>query len=487
MKKIINIFLILILIPFGWSCSEKVMDNINKDVNDATDVASKYVITDVMTSSAFNVTGNDFAFYSSVYIEHNVGIYGQMFNAEIRSGQPTSTSTYNNTWLSVYQNLLNAKVVIKKCSAGGSEAGNYQTLGIAQILTAYNLAILTDMFGDVPWTEALQPGVIFTPKLDKQSDIYQAIFKLLDDAIVNLNTATTYPPLGTQDFIYAGKSNLWIKFAYGLQARYLMHLSLKDPKYADVITAANNSFTSSAEQCLFKYNGTTSTSPMYDFFTDRNYFGASQSLHDKLVARNDPRDTIYFKVAPKAGDQTTIVFAPNGTPNQIQNVYSISALSNITAPTYLMSYHELEFLKAEAYARLNDLPNAEIELKKAITAAFTKIYVGIKADSIALYAARYYNNEIKTKFTSNPLSEIMNQKYIAFFEEESIEAYNDYRRLRAMGNNFIVLENSLNTTKFPLRFTYGSADVTTNSTVADAEGDGTYVYTENVWWAGGTR
>jgi hypothetical protein len=81
----------------------------------------------------------------------------------------------------------------------------------------------------------------------------------------------------------------------------------------------------------------------------------------------------------------------------------------------------------------------------------------------------------------------MNQKYLAFYEEESVEAYNDYRRLKAMGDNVINLENPLNTTKFPLRCTYGSSDVTTNSNVANAYGDGTYVWTENVWWAGGTR
>jgi len=45
----------------------------------------------------------------------------------------------------------------------------------------------------------------------------------------------------------------------------------------------------------------------------------------------------------------------------------------------------------------------------------------------------------------------------------------------------------LNTNRFPLRFSYGSEDVTTNTNVRDAYGDGTYVYNENVWWAGGTR
>ena len=73
---------------------------------------------------------------------------------------------------------------------------------------------------------------------------------------------------------------------------------------------------------------------------------------------------------------------------------------------------------------------------------------------------------------------------MAFYEEEAVEAYNDYRRLKAMGNDFIKLANPL---KFPLRFTYGSEDVTTNENVRSAYGDGSYVYTENVWWAGGTR
>ena len=81
----------------------------------------------------------------------------------------------------------------------------------------------------------------------------------------------------------------------------------------------------------------------------------------------------------------------------------------------------------------------------------------------------------------------MVQKYIAFYEEEAIEAYNDYRRLRAMGNNFVQLKNPLNTNRFPLRFTYGSSDVTTNENIRNAYGDGSYVYTESVWWAGGSR
>ena len=185
---------------------------------------------------------------------------------------------------------------------------------------------------------------------------------------------------------------------------------------------------------------------------------------------------------PQSGSDE-IVFAPNGTPNQVQGVYSISAITNPTAPTYLLSYHEVEFLKAEAYVRLNDLQNADTALRKAVTAAFMKVNIGLSAAE----AVDYFNTTVRPKFQTNPLSEVMNQKYIAFYEEEAIEAYNDYRRLKAMGDNVISLDNPMNANLFPLRFTYGSEDVTTNLNVREAYGDGTYVYSENVWWAGGTR
>jgi hypothetical protein len=81
----------------------------------------------------------------------------------------------------------------------------------------------------------------------------------------------------------------------------------------------------------------------------------------------------------------------------------------------------------------------------------------------------------------------MIQKYIGFYEEEAFEAYNDFRRLKANGENFIQLKNPKNSSQFPLRYTYGSSDVTTNKNIADIVGDGTYVYSKNVWWAGGSN
>lgn len=481
MRKILNILLSGLLVFAAWSCSEDTMDDINKNVNDPTDVASRLIITDAMVRSAFSITGSDLAWYASVYIEHNVGIWNQSYNAEIRSGEPISATTYNNSWNAMYQNLYRLKTIIEKCSEGGSEEGNWHTLAIAQTLMAHNLATLTDLMGDVPWSEALQPGFIFTPVLDKQEAIYAEVHQLLDDAIANYNKTTTFGSLGTQDFIFGGNAERWKQLAYGLKARYTMRLSLKEAKYADVVSFANQSFTSRTQQAQLNYNGSTSFSPFYRFYTDRDYFGASQSLYNKLEDRNDPRIEVFWKPHPSSGE---FLLAPNGDPVQVQGTYSISAISTETAPTYLMSYHEVEFLKAEAYVRLNQIENAQAALKNAITAAFQKVNIGLTAED----AEDYFEESVLPKFNANPLSEVMNQKYIAFFEEEAVEAYSDYRRLVAMGNDVIQLDNPKNAAnQFPQRFTYGNSDVTTNVNVRNAYGDGNYVYTEKVWWAGGTR
>lgn len=461
------------------SCSEDVMDRINEDRNNPVTAPARFILTDAIASSAFSVTGSDYAFYAAVYMEQQVGIYGQMFNAEIRIAEPFSSATYNNSWNATYTNLLNLKAVIEKCSPGGSEAGNYQALGVAQILSAYNLAIQTDLMGDIPWSEALQPGVIYQPKLDKQQAIYEDIMKFLDEGIVNLKKTSVFPSMGSQDLLYAGKNELWAKMAHGLKARYKMRLSFRSAKYQEVIDDANQSFAEAKEQAAFKFNGGSTNNPFYSFYNDRDYFGASQSLHVKLEDRQDPRDDVFFQAYPKK-TPIPLEFAPNGGPSQVQERYGISGLLDPTAPVNLLSFHELQFLKAEAYARLGNLSAAETALKAGIEAAFVKVGLTPAA------ADTYYTNHVKALFVLNPKKEIMVQKYLSFYEDEAIEAYNDYRRLKAMGDNFITLANP-KSSEFPLRFTYGSSDVTTNNNVKAAYGNGQYVKTENVWWAGGTR
>lgn len=519
MKKYIKDIAYLLTVGFSafavTSCSEDTMDKINKNDNHPLTANAKFVVTDLETSTAFSVVGGDFSLYASIYMEHEAGISNQTYNAEMRLGEPSSTTTYNNVWNSLYTNIKNAKVVIEKCSEGGPEVGSDITLGIGKVFLAYNGAVLADLFGDAPYFEAGVLDEVGLPvyrqsKVDKQQDIYKDVLKLIDEAIVLFDgeDAGVLGDVGTQDLIFTGDGESWKKVAYGLKARYTMRLlatsSNKTQDLNNILSYIDNSFTSADEEFKFtSYDGGNNNNPLAAFSYSREALAASKSLFDKFIERKDPRTLPIIRSANgregyRGGNPITDIanayLVPNGDAKEQLRTYSYLATDySWSAPTQLMSYHELLFLKAEALARLNKTVEAESALKEAIGAGFDNLSysladAGVKAD-LSKSVDSYFTDNVKPLFTANPLKEIMIQKYLSFVgaSGESVEAYNDYRRMQALGESFIKLENPKNTTSFPLRFTYGNSDVLANPNVTSLVSDRNYVYTEKVWWAGGTR
>ena len=504
---------------FFTACSEDAMDKINENVNKPADVQAKFILTDVITRTAFSNVGGDFNTYLSTYVEHEVGTYNQLWNAEHRINEPQRASTFNNTWGNVYTTLKDARMVIEKCSEGGSQAGNYTTLGMGQVMAAYNLALLTDMFGDAPYSEGFKPLEIRNPKLDKQEEIYKQVIAYLDAAIENLPKGDTHGSggAGTNDLLYQGNASKWVKFAYGLKARYGMRLlkvtADKTKALNAILSDVEKSFAAASDEAKFTQYNTNNLNPLFDFQWSRDGLAASKSIADKMIERKDPRLNREF-MTPKwvqvndiaVGNASYKLLAVNGENDQVQYRYLTSTfVFSQTAPTQLMSYHELLFLKAEAMQRLGQAASTiEPVLKSAVVAGIANSEVSVKAAFnaptviangaitettaalTATDAGNYFDKNVKPLFAANPLKEIANQKYLAFFgaSGESTEIYNDIRRWKANGENLIELKNS---GKFPLRLPYGNDDTTTNPNVQAAYGDGQYVYTENVWWAGGTR
>jgi hypothetical protein len=515
-KKVASVFLTA---AFLFSCSDEVLNKINEDNDHPKGVESKYILADVITSTAFYGIGGDFNTYLSTYAEHEVGIHNQLYYAEMRMGEPSSSSTFNNVWENLYRSLRDARIAIDQCSEGGRDAGNPVTRGIAEILAAYNSALITDMFGDVPWEEAARINEdgnpkYKTPKIDRQEDIYREIMQLLDDAIVDLQGSDS-SPVGSYDLLYNGDESKWLKLAYGLKARYTLHLlaraASREAELDKILDYVSKSFTSDADQAAFSIYDAGNMNPLFDFQWSRDGLAASQSLSEKLAERNDPRlhrvfvDAGWVQVSEVGEpDSEDYLMAPNGTPQQLQYYYntSIFVYSQI-ASTLFLSYHELLFIKAEALARKGS-PDTEAVFREAVIAAMVNMeasvaaafaapevnrYGGLEETTEAVSpedAAAYFDTEVKPLFDAAPLKEIMIQKYLAFFgaSGESTEAYNDIRRLMALNENFIVLANP---GRFPLRCGYGNSDTTTNPSVEAAFGDGQYIYSEPVWWAGGNR
>lgn len=492
------------------SCSEDAMDRVNKDNDHTTSAPAKFVLADVITSTAFSGVGGDLNTYFSVYTEHTVGIDNQLYNAEIRDGEPSVSSTFNNVWGELYSTLKNARITI--LLASNEVYANYTTRGMAEVLAAISSGLITDAFGNTPYSQAALPELengrpkFMNPDIDAQEAIYQSIMKYLDDAIVDLPKGDVKDPVKEYDLLYKGDGKKWIKLAYGLKARYTMHLLARSQnRQADlqkVLEYVDKSFKSLDEQAAFSVYNKDNWNPLFAFFDSREALAASKSFWDKLVERKDPRLRRLFcntdGVQIKGADDKSLLMAPNGTADPIRGHYNtpIFVYSRV-CPTMLMSYHELLFLKAEALARLNKTAEAEAALKEAIVAAIANaelgvsaaINVGVEKTSEAITdkeAEEYFDKNVKPLFTANPVREVMVQKYLAMLGAfgESTECYNDIRRMKALKEDFIKLDNPK---PFPLRAPYGNSDVIANPKVNAAYGDGQYVYSDPVWWAGGNR
>jgi hypothetical protein len=463
--KAIKIF-ILALIPFIFvECSEKVMDDINKDKNHTENMPASNMLPDVILRSAFESTGIDIAWYATVYIEHSAGTWAQSAEADKRVSQQNS-SLFNNNWNGLYSLMMSCNDIISKTDpTTGSEPDNNWARGIAQVLLAYNLAITTDMWGDVPYKEALLGTANMQPKYDKQQDIYVAINALLDDAIVNLGKTTV--KFGKFDYIYAGDQNKWIKAAYSLKARYAMRLINKDATMsAAALADVTKGFASASDALIFNSFEATATgeNPWSQFMADRSHLSVSSTLYNYMNERNDPRIAVYFTQIDGA-----YAPAPSGTAEETQGgIYSVSAITynSMVEPIPLMSYHELKFIEAEAKFRTGDA-TWKVALQQAVEASFE--YHGADIGD-------YYTTEVEPRLTAgNELKEIIMQKYIAFYEYESIEAYNDYRR-----TGYPAMNNPKNATVgFVNHFPYALSEVSSNpANVPTID-----VYKDKVWWA----
>jgi len=489
------------------SCSDKALDETNKDVNHPADAEAKFVFADVCLSSAFSVTGGDFNTYAGVAVEHWGGCHNQLYRADQRTGEWISSSCFNNGWVSLYKTIVDARTVIAKCEAAtGADAGNAALGACAKVLLAYDAAMLTDLFGDAPYSQAGNYNAYPTPALDKQENIYKDVFKMLDEAIAVLSAGGSNGA-ASHDFIYGGSCAKWLKFAYGLRARLKLHTILRSTDaaadYAQIISDVDNSFANAGEQAEFaKYDGDSQCNPLFSFWYSREAIAASESIHNKYAALSDPRDTAIFCLPWDCihitANDPPFECVPNGAGKETQEEYTDDIyFYNLAAPTVLLSYAELQYIKAEALARTGGDPSEAFE--NALYATFVNVNANVEyATGWGFDGEGISDEDIDAYVTArlavpaaDLLKEIMVQKYLYFHNANggSVEAYNDIRRLMAEGGaaaGFITLENPKNATiGFPLRFGYGSSDTTTNPNVKAAFGDGSYVYTENVWWAGG--
>lgn len=313
-------------------------------------------------------------------------------------------------------------------TANEEEAFHYT--GAAQVLTAVGLGKLTDAYGDIPWTEALQNEVIAFPKYDSQEEIYKEIQRLLNAAITNLD-ANSSIALAEGDLIYNGDTQKWKAAAYGLMARYSNHLSKRYPAQsaADALAAIDKAkslgFTEGWDLAL-QHNGASSVNPWYVATEQQTFNGARHFIED-LKMTSDPRLSSYFSPLENGDFLGSSIHCIADTLSA--NTSELNTESNIaqaTAATPLFTYYELLFIEAETAYRSGNLARAASAHNEAITASINAT-VDTESEAIRSTIQRYCNTFASEDASTISLNRIMHEKYKAMFCR-GIESWVDLRR-----------------------------------------------------------
>lgn len=480
------------------SCSEDAMDRINQDnEHPQPDAVPAYLqLTEAIMSTGFSTVSGDYDFYVASLTEQMMGVgNNQLMKAELRNPLEWSASTtFNNVWNSTYSNLLNLRQMQQKVENEVSgNLGHVDILGMAQVLEALNFGILTDMHGDIPYSEALQGLDNLQPKLDAQKEVYTGILATLDKAIDNLTDAKTQGlnNAKAQDLLFSGDPTSWLAFAHALKARYLLHQTAVDATlFAQVATEAQAALTLGfSGAAITEFNGVTCDNPWSAYHWSRSYSAASSTVSNLMTAKNDPRlacYTFWSMTASNPGDESAAEL--NGSELPYPAWLEIGG-----QPLYLMSGYELNFILAEAQLRQGADATAAFEagveasVKEIIGFANTVNQgnnLGQTVQDAEAEAAAYV-----AALGTPTLQKVFEEKYVAMSYDGQAETYNDLRRLDAMGESYITLTNPNNTqsgiNRFPYVLPYGNSAVLGNPNVKEAYGDGTYIYTQKTWVNGG--
>lgn len=475
MKKIkILLTLALVGLMFFNACDED-FEETNTNPNDATTVPSSQLIADI-ARNAGNIMYSTFVGgdMGSCWAQH----WAKVNYEEEERYQVRNSVIEGYIWQGIYEDVI---ADAKSMEDIAIEEGNDYVRGAALVLQAYGYHVLTDMFGMIPFTEAMDPTNL-KPAYDSQEDVYAGILNMLDTANVLLSTGTGSLNAAT-DLVYYGDHTGWLKFANSLKFRCLMRISGVQDVATDLQEIVSNRyvFTSNADEASLVYlNAAPNANPMYEsiVYGSRFEYKANKVLVDMLVNLNDPRLPQYVELNAD-GEYRGKPSGINAVPNDEWNYDNVSAIGEYVLapewPAVFMSYSELMFLMAEAAEKGLITGSAQSYYEAGISASLTKMGV---ADQYATYIT-----ETGVAYSSVPadrLQQIAEQNWLALYTE-GIEAWTEWRR-----TGYPVLSPAIEAVvpSIPSRYNYPPIEQSINAqSYQDAvSAQGADLLTTDIWW-----
>lgn len=437
--KSLKVAALIVIAVFMTSCEKWIDTDLNVDPDSPSVVPNSLLLPTIQQSLGFHLSGNNAVRTTNIWMQMIDGTSRQSFT---EARYQLTAADVNTLWGSVYTEvLMNGKILINQAE----EQGSPYNAGIAKVLVAYTLGTLTDLYGDIPYSDALNgESNVTTPQYDSQQEIYNSIFTLLDAAIVDLSKDETENLIAVQsDVIYGGDIASWIAAANAIKARHTLQLSKKNgaSAYTDALALVGSAIASNAGDMEVPWE-TANANPIYQFMDQRTDVRMCATLIDPMLAINDPRLPYYSSDLDVNGDVVGYVGSSPGSANEAASMLG-SYIAAADAPSVLISFAEMKFIEAEAAFQTGDKDAAVAAYIAGAEASVSKVTGG--ADNETWLDA----NIRSATAGSLTLEQIMMQKYYALYAQNQV--YADWRRT---GFPVLGLAAGATQTEIPRRFPY---------------------------------
>ncbi|MCT4139845.1 SusD/RagB family nutrient-binding outer membrane lipoprotein [Elizabethkingia anophelis] len=465
----------------------------------------------VFSKSQLDGLNNNYFYTSILQCGQMIQHYASYKEASGVGDKYLDNEVYYSAYFSqAYPNAINQiTLVINELK---KDPKNINKLNTARIWKVYLYHRITDLYGDIPYTEAAKAysDKIFLPKYDSQELIYKDMLKELEEAATALDASKT--GFGKADLIYDGDINKWKKFAYSLMLRLGMRLTKVDQNLSkEWVTKAINGgvILNSADNAMMRYtdgpndfnrNPSAFDPIRWDFSrgsngrTNNEGGKLSKTFIDFLKSTADPRISVYSGVWEGSVQNTAPAVQkgfPNGTnvaPSPAeQATYSEpnqSTVLRMDAPMLLLGNVETQLYLAEASLRGWYGEAARTLYEKAVKASFL---------NMGIYGASYAISDAAPYLTANPfkdagtfeekMNQIHTQLWVGLFVDEQ-EIYANWRRTGYPQLTPVNFPGNVTNGTIPRRIKYPTSEYSVNSSnLAKAlERQGRDVFTTRIWW-----
>ncbi len=428
-NKLLIIFSVIITLVVIPSCNDWL--DVNHDPNALEEIPdAKVLLPAAEVGIANNLMGWDFGFGGGFWVEY----WTQSYTAsQFKSLCEYLPQEFNTAYQSLMREPMTDLKRIKTMSAEDENRGYYF---VAEALSIFTWQIITDVWGDMPYFEALRADEgILHPVQDTGEAIYEDLLKRVNE-LLKEDLSNSHID-ASSDFIYQGNLDQWYRFANSLKLKLMIRLS-ETPKYnnAEVLSFINSAdlltTTAKIPGSVWADDQEGKRHPMREFQAGgANYITtnviAAKNFIDYLSTNDDPRLTTLFYNGTKGaffGDFDSKEDSDGNGTTDDKETYAIPLFTG-DMDLIIMSDWEVNFYIAEVYARASQATQAKNYYEKGVIASLKQH--GFSDPSIIGsngYAKWQEGN------TEAMIKQIAMQKWVANANYQHIESFLERNRTK---------------------------------------------------------